>query len=750
MTTQSSSASAAGYVSLRWRFFTPLFLIVLVLTVIGGYLLGRSIASGLRVSQENLILTTAQSVRDALAVHYDVHLTEAGRVAVTVGVSDAVESRDAAALAPILDAYLKLNRLDAMIVTDARGEEIVGLTRQADNTFVTSSGAFLGAQPVMMDALNGERGSTGLLNTSRGTLLVTSVPVQRDGAVIGGVLVGQSLDTFLDDLRDSAVVDLMLYGPDAALLQTTLAEAADAAMLLDDALFEQALLADEALPVRPLALSEQDYQVAYQPLRFGPVRLGVIGVLMPDDAPFITEMGRQLTALFTGALAGAILIVGYLGVNRVTQRAEGLARTADALARGEAEARTGMAASDEVGVAAEALDRYADRVHQREDRYQRVLRRQRREINHLLLILETMPEGVVLQGMDGRVLMINEAARELLGSRRVFRSENLHQLVETVQDKLGGAIVPGLHAVGDPSRLMLGGRVLSAQVATINTSIGRQIGTVVLLKDISAQVRRTQEQERLLQEIALGIQAPLAEMGRRMQTGVSEGGQMQQFARDLSRHAVALQKVMVSLQELSLTDDVQVQRRQRVISLDTLVWSVANEWRQVAVAGDLTLHVMIAEAGLFVLGDEKRLRWALGNVIDNAIKYTQAGGALTLEVQGSRDGMALLRVRDNGVGIVPDDLPLVFTPFWRGRPTAPDGTRIRVPGMGQGLAVMRSIIQAHGGGVQLKSSAGIGTAVYVQLPLTSPQQIHLPLVHNLEGETVRVHLPGSSTLVNGQ
>ena len=79
---------------------------------------------------------------------------------------------------------------------------------------------------------------------------------------------------------------------------------------------------------------------------------------------------------------------------------------------------------------------------------------------------------------------------------------------------------------------------------------------------------------------------------------------------------------------------------------------MANDWRQIAQAAGLSLHIVFRETGLYVLGDERRLRWAIGNIIDNAIKYNQPGGSLSLEIQGSGDGMARLRIRDSGAGIV--------------------------------------------------------------------------------------------------
>jgi signal transduction histidine kinase len=166
--------------------------------------------------------------------------------------------------------------------------------------------------------------------------------------------------------------------------------------------------------------------------------------------------------------------------------------------------------------------------------------------------------------------------------------------------------------------------------------------------------------------------------------------------------------------------------------------SSANEWRQIAQAGNLTLHVIIERKGLYILGDERRLRWALGSIVDNAIKYTPPGGALTLEIQEESGEMGRLRVRDNGAGISRDDLPHVFTRFFRGTPVTKSGRVIHVPGMGQGLTIARQIFEAHGGGIRIKSNQNVGTAVYMSLPLTSGEQFDLPYFDeaDMDGETM--------------
>jgi signal transduction histidine kinase len=112
--------------------------------------------------------------------------------------------------------------------------------------------------------------------------------------------------------------------------------------------------------------------------------------------------------------------------------------------------------------------------------------------------------------------------------------------------------------------------------------------------------------------------------------------------------------------------------------------------------------------------DPVRLRRVFSNLLNNAIKYSPAGGDLVLQlslvpIDGSR--LAQIQVSDQGIGIHPDDLPHVFDRFFRGRNVTPEAA-----GSGVGLAGVKQIIEQHGGSISMESEEGRGTTVTVLLP----------------------------------
>ena len=123
---------------------------------------------------------------------------------------------------------------------------------------------------------------------------------------------------------------------------------------------------------------------------------------------------------------------------------------------------------------------------------------------------------------------------------------------------------------------------------------------------------------------------------------------------------------------------------------------------EVTLANDLTVGSMI--------GDERRLKQALFNLISNAIQYTPTGGRIELSARRVADRI-VFSVTDTGIGIKPEDRQRVFEKFER----TTDG-RVRAPGLGLGLSLVKSFIELHGGSIELTSASGRGTTVACSLP----------------------------------
>ena len=110
-----------------------------------------------------------------------------------------------------------------------------------------------------------------------------------------------------------------------------------------------------------------------------------------------------------------------------------------------------------------------------------------------------------------------------------------------------------------------------------------------------------------------------------------------------------------------------------------------------------------------VMGDKNRLRQVFVNIIDNALKYSDEGGSVTVSAERSENGFVDIAVKDTGIGIPADQLEKVKTKFFKGNATR--------RGSGIGLAVADEIIRMHGGEILLDSVEGEGTTVTIRLPI---------------------------------
>jgi signal transduction histidine kinase len=162
---------------------------------------------------------------------------------------------------------------------------------------------------------------------------------------------------------------------------------------------------------------------------------------------------------------------------------------------------------------------------------------------------------------------------------------------------------------------------------------------------------------------------------------------------------------------LSRADAGVLRMDRQSVDLAQLVLEVCAQARVLADAHGVLLG-LDSVAPMTIQGDGVHLRRLLLNLVDNGIKYTPAGGRVTLSLRRD-DGWAVLRVSDTGIGLAPDEQEHVFQRFYR----APEALSRGEEGSGLGLCIARSIAEAHGGRIEVESTVGCGSTFTVFLPL---------------------------------
>lgn len=164
-----------------------------------------------------------------------------------------------------------------------------------------------------------------------------------------------------------------------------------------------------------------------------------------------------------------------------------------------------------------------------------------------------------------------------------------------------------------------------------------------------------------------------------------------------------------TLMDISEAESGTMQLRREPVPLAEVVARAVDLYRDVADARGVALTV-VAPPDIVVTADRTRLEQVAANLIDNAVKHTPAGGQVEVETV-LETGAAVLRVRDTGSGIPGDELPRIFDRLFRG-----DTSRAE-RGLGLGLSLVKAIVEAHGGSVEVSSEVGRGSTFSVTLPL---------------------------------
>lgn len=183
----------------------------------------------------------------------------------------------------------------------------------------------------------------------------------------------------------------------------------------------------------------------------------------------------------------------------------------------------------------------------------------------------------------------------------------------------------------------------------------------------------------------------------------------------LHTQTLLLKRLITDLRDLSLAQAGHLELHRQMINLPSIAREAVEALAPLADERGVTLGVEADAAVPQVDADPDRVRQALQNLVENALRHTPQGGAVRVVVRATANAVHC-QVVDTGVGISPDDLPHVFEYFYRADPSRDR----RSGGTGLGLAIVKSLIEAHGGNVTVESQLGRGSAFDFTLPRTVP------------------------------
>lgn len=336
----------------------------------------------------------------------------------------------------------------------------------------------------------------------------------------------------------------------------------------------------------------------------------------------------------------------------------------------------------------------------------------------LAAILSSTSDAILVTDRDDGLLLVNPAAERALGipanelvGRKVGETPLDPALVRILTEPLSrsGTLVEEVP--------LPGGRIFYASASTILSAEGENMGRVVVMRDITHFKELDEMKSEFVATVSHDLRAPL--------TFIRGYASMLPMAGDLTpKQQEYLDKIFTGIEQMTALVEnlLNLQRieagvglEERSCHLGGLLVEAVDGMRARAVAKGLVLRLEATEPAPVIWGDAMLLRQAIANLVDNAIKYTPAGGMVTVGLRTVGQEIHIW-VSDTGIGIAPEDQVRLFEKFYRIRRRGGED----VPGSGLGLAIVKSIVERHGGRVWVESQPNRGSTFTIALPLRKP------------------------------
>lgn len=665
------------------RMVFPYLLLLTLGAVVVAALMMRLLAEIVEQRFINSIVEDSRMVNAELATRFDQQSEVVHRLAQTEGLAEAIKANDSARLLELLEPQARQANIDSLMVLDGAGNAILRLDaiRNASpdeiSYYQITSGGNYAYVPFVVTSLieplpGPQSAHSGLLDAPGGPIVFTARGIaapasgQSEGRVIGVLLGGGSLERLLVNLQSASQTNLVAYSGPNMVVGSTLPDWRQTetyqALQLDPAIYQEAVTSFNGITLRQmhtLTIRGREYYVAYSPFVIDGQTAGVLGIVRPGDplVRLVTTYRPMAIAVFSLGLAAlvmsALILIRRLIAPFITALEEENARTS--------------------------------------------------------AILGSIADGVVFRDPSGQVTLANPAARLMLSHNGKFDTGPLNPLrIQMMQDQ-------------SAPRIEIGSRVLGASLAQVHTPDGTYLGDVLVLRDVTREAMVERTKDSFLDHIGHELRTPLTVIQGYSDVMRLAGDRLTAEMRERAAHAIfqqaqTLARMIDEIIELTAMQGGSTVLQLKPVRLNEAVRTTLDEWYENLVAAGLIPHLEEDIADPVVEADIRRLRHAFDALLRNACHYSPAGGHLTVSLR-QQDDWVCLSIRDPGVGISEEDLPHIFEPFYRGNPVDSKGEPVDVRGTGQGLYLVKSIVEAHGGRVGVESEVGKGSTFHIYLPL---------------------------------
>jgi two-component system phosphate regulon sensor histidine kinase PhoR len=439
-------------------------------------------------------------------------------------------------------------------------------------------------------------------------------------------------------------------------------------------------------------------------------RVGFVRIAAPQ-----AQLEQQVAATRRLVWAAALVVggaaVGLTGwlVGRITRPVRLLTQVSQAIAAGQYGQRVYLTQRDELGALADSFNRMSAELAEK-------ITQMRGDRELFSAVLGGMVEGIVAVDALQRVRFVNDAARTLLRLGPDAAGRPIWELVRhpAVQQAVR-AVCQGVQPTCQLEFEMPAADRRLVALRADRLRDGDSAGALVVLHDVTDLRRLERLRHEFVANVSHELKTPLSSIKAYAETLLSgaldDPEHNVAFLRRIDEQADRLHALILDLLRLAQVESGAESFERAAVLVEAVVTACISEHAAAAAKKGLVLEAQPGQERLAVLADQEAVHTILDNLLDNAIKYTPAGGRVT--VRCLRDGVQVcVQVSDTGVGIAPVDQARIFERFYR-----VDKARSReLGGTGLGLSIVKHFAQALGGSVAVASEPGRGSTFSVLLP----------------------------------
>ncbi len=416
---------------------------------------------------------------------------------------------------------------------------------------------------------------------------------------------------------------------------------------------------------------------------------------------------KTISAISLGIFLVIIIIIGIFISKAITKPISKLIKSVEKITAGEDIKLENEDGNDnQIGELVNAFTLMTNELKQNLNE----LERQKKQIETILL---HMTDGVIAFGLEGKIIHINTAAKNLLNLEA--KEDTFDKIFNKIKLNINlEKIIYLENWTSSEHRLTIGDKCVNMFFVPFQDENNRQAGLIVVIQDITEHVKLDNMRKEFVADVSHELKTPITSIMGYADTlleGEYDKEMQQKFLGVISSEARRMARLVTDLLTLSKYDSKKVKLEETEFDLGELTKKCQEKLKFEIEKKKQNVECFVTANVPPVSADKYGIERVVLNILSNAIKYTPENGKIKIYV-GFVYNAAYIKVIDNGIGISEQDLSRIFERFYRA-----DKARTReMGGTGLGLSIAKEILDQNKGSIDIKSELGKGTEVIIRIP----------------------------------